>query len=215
MASTIAASTAGGGGIIQTADSSGNLNLQSGTTTILALTSTGVAITGTLSATGGIASASLPAGTVLQVVSATKTDTSSFTSSTFADIGSLTVTITPRNTSSKFLVMSSVNGAWQNAAAKIAMRLMRDATPIAIGDTAGSRPRVTGFMYAAVQSDAPFTMSISNLDSPATASAITYKCQASNMDASGTVYVNKSGTDTDSAIYARTASSITVFEIAG
>jgi len=65
MASTIAASTAGGGGIIQTADASGNLNLQSGTTTILALTSTGVAITGTLSATGvttvAAGSAALPA----------------------------------------------------------------------------------------------------------------------------------------------------------
>ena len=65
MASTIAASVSGGGGIIQTADSSGNLNLQSGTTTILALTSTGVAITGTLSATGvttvAAGSAALPA----------------------------------------------------------------------------------------------------------------------------------------------------------
>ena len=58
MASTIAASTAGGGGIIQTADASGNLNLQSGTTTILALTSTGVAITGTLSATGVLSATS-------------------------------------------------------------------------------------------------------------------------------------------------------------
>ena len=54
MASSIAASTAGSGGIIQTADSSGNLDLKSGTTTILALTATGIAVTGTLSASGGI-----------------------------------------------------------------------------------------------------------------------------------------------------------------
>ena len=52
MASSIAASTAGSGGIIQTADSSGNLNLLSGTTTVLALTATGIAVTGTLSASG-------------------------------------------------------------------------------------------------------------------------------------------------------------------
>lgn len=58
MASTIAASTAGGGGIIQTADSSGNLSLQSGTTTILALTSTGVAITGTLTSSGVLSATS-------------------------------------------------------------------------------------------------------------------------------------------------------------
>ena len=52
MASSIAASTAGSGGIIQTADSSGNLDLKSGTTTVLALTATGIAVTGTLSASG-------------------------------------------------------------------------------------------------------------------------------------------------------------------
>lgn len=54
MASSIAALTAGGGGVVTTADSSGNLDLKSGTTTVLALTATGVAVTGTLSATGGI-----------------------------------------------------------------------------------------------------------------------------------------------------------------
>ena len=65
MASSISALTAGGGGVVTSADASGNLNLQSGTTTILALTSTGVAITGTLSATGvttgAAGSAALPA----------------------------------------------------------------------------------------------------------------------------------------------------------
>ena len=52
MASSIAASTSGGGGLISTADASGNLNLVSGTTTIVALTSAGIAVTGTLTATG-------------------------------------------------------------------------------------------------------------------------------------------------------------------
>ena len=65
MSSSISALTAGGGGVVTSADASGNLNLQSGTTTILALTSTGVAITGTLSATGvttgAAGSAALPA----------------------------------------------------------------------------------------------------------------------------------------------------------
>ena len=51
MASSINASTSGAGGVITTADASGNLNIQSGGSTVLALTSSGVAITGTLSAT--------------------------------------------------------------------------------------------------------------------------------------------------------------------
>jgi hypothetical protein len=50
MASTIAALTTGGGGIVQTADASGNLSLLSGDTTIVAMTATGATITGTLSA---------------------------------------------------------------------------------------------------------------------------------------------------------------------
>jgi len=54
MASTIAAITTGTGGIVQTADASGNLSLLSGATTVVAVTSAGVAVTGTLSATGAV-----------------------------------------------------------------------------------------------------------------------------------------------------------------
>jgi hypothetical protein len=49
---SINASTSGAGGIITTADNTGNLNIQSAGSTVLALTSSGVAITGTLTATG-------------------------------------------------------------------------------------------------------------------------------------------------------------------
>jgi hypothetical protein len=51
MATIINASTSAG--LVQTADTSGNLNLQSNGSTIVAVTSTGVAVTGTLSASGG------------------------------------------------------------------------------------------------------------------------------------------------------------------
>ena len=52
MASTIAAVTTGGGGVITTADSSGNLSLLSGATTVVAVTSAGVAVTGTMAVSG-------------------------------------------------------------------------------------------------------------------------------------------------------------------
>ncbi len=54
MASVISALTSGGGGISMTGDASGILNLNSNGTTVAAVSSTGVAVTGTLSATGGI-----------------------------------------------------------------------------------------------------------------------------------------------------------------
>jgi hypothetical protein len=63
MASTIAAITTGVGGVVTTADASGNLNLLAGTTTVVALTTAGAAVTGTLSATGLItAGANLEVG---------------------------------------------------------------------------------------------------------------------------------------------------------
>jgi hypothetical protein len=54
MASTIAALTSGAGGISMTGDASGILNLNSNGTNVVAVTSTGVAVTGTLSASNGI-----------------------------------------------------------------------------------------------------------------------------------------------------------------
>ena len=52
MASSINASTSGGGGVIVTSDATGNLNIQSGGSTVVAVTSTGATVTGTLAATG-------------------------------------------------------------------------------------------------------------------------------------------------------------------
>jgi hypothetical protein len=68
MASTINASTASGGGIIQTADASGVLALQAAGTTIASLSSTGAAVTGTLSATGTVADST---GTLRPLISGT------------------------------------------------------------------------------------------------------------------------------------------------
>jgi hypothetical protein len=54
MASTIAALTSGAGGISMTGDASGILNLNSNGTTVAAVSSTGVAVTGTLAASGAV-----------------------------------------------------------------------------------------------------------------------------------------------------------------
>ena len=60
MATIINASTSAG--LVQTADTSGNLNLQSNGSTIVAVTSTGAAVTGTLSSTGNITSSGATGG---------------------------------------------------------------------------------------------------------------------------------------------------------
>ena len=48
MASSLNASTSGGGGVIVTSDATGNLDIQSGGSTVFAVTSAGVAVTGSL-----------------------------------------------------------------------------------------------------------------------------------------------------------------------
>jgi hypothetical protein len=70
MASSINASLTAG--IVQTADTSGNLNLQSGGTTIVAITSSGAAITGALSASGAT---TFPAGSAAAPAITTTGDT--------------------------------------------------------------------------------------------------------------------------------------------
>jgi hypothetical protein len=62
MASIINASTSGAGGVITTADSSGILQIQSGSTTIATISSTGLAVNGSFTSTGGFGGSGSAAG---------------------------------------------------------------------------------------------------------------------------------------------------------
>ena len=183
--------------VVIAGDTSGSVTLSApsvaGTTTLTLPSTSGNVLTSASSLT----SSQLPTGSVLQVVSATKTDTASFTSSTFADVTGLSVSITPRSASSKFLIIVNVYGGWQNAVSKIGGRLVRNSTAICIGDAAGSRTSVSGSAYWATSSFGAVSIGVNYLDSPATTSSITYKWQASSMDNAGTVTINRAA-DSDS-----------------
>lgn len=157
----------------------------------------------------------LPVGSVLQTKSATKTDIATNDSSTFADIPGLSVSITPTNTSNTILIMGNLNASWRNNYTKIGVRLMRDSTPIAIGDADGSRGRFTGKMYLSIGAKGTFCIPVMHEDSPATTSAITYKWQFASLDNVASVYINRDETYTDDATYGLAVSSITVQEIKG
>jgi len=104
------------------------------------------------------------------------------------------------------------------AAAHHDVKIVRNSTDIAVGDTAGSRIRSTGHFYRGFtggQYDIIPT-SMTWLDSPSTTSALTYKIQIANpYSGSYVTHVNKTQNDTDADYNGRTASSITVMEIAG
>ena len=115
---------------------------------------------------------------VLQTVSTTKTDTfSSTANSTWTDITGYSVSITPSSTSSKVLIVVNMNcSVTRPTQINRAWRLMRGATPIGVGDAAGSR--LQGSMDGgSTQDEFAVNLGYSFLDSPNTTSATTYNIQ--------------------------------------
>jgi len=153
-------------------------------------------------------------GGILQVVSTTKTDTFTMSSSTFADITGLSASITPRSTSSKIYVSASVVAQQDVGVNNGFLRLALDGTAIAVGDSAGSRVPVTAPIDGSATDVVPSSHSLSFLDSPSSTSALTYKVQIANNN-SGSVFVNRADSDTDSSARGRYVSTITLMEIAG
>jgi hypothetical protein len=156
---------------------------------------------------------SLLSGSIKQVVSTTKTDTFSMTSTTFADVTGLSATITPTSATSKILVMftTSIGNDPGNTTAQL--RLTRAGSAIAVGDAAGSRTqaffaRLSGpSIYNSIPAHGSF------LDSPATTSARTYAIQVKSEISGQSVFVNRTSTDTDAATFARGISTITLMEV--
>ena len=152
------------------------------------------------------------AGNVIQVVSTTKTDVFSTTSTSFIDVTGVTLSVTPASTSSKVFVSFSLNLGIVNGAG-VGVRLMRDSTPIAIGDTGlTNQKQSTTQTYGDHQTNT-HNVSMEFLDSPSTTSTTVYKLQV--YTSSGTMYVNRSYGDEAQAYQARTASTITAMEVAG
>ncbi len=145
-------------------------------------------------------------GKILQVVSTTKTDTFSTTSTSFTDITGLSVTITPSATSSKIMVFASVFAS-SPSSNTTHFGLLRGATEIARSTTASSTD-ASGFM-ADIAGSQGYTVVTNFLDSPSTTSATTYKV-AMRQNSGGTGQVNRRNSDDAFG----GVSSITVMEVA-
>jgi hypothetical protein len=182
-------------------------------------------ITGTLPAISGanltgLTSVQMPTGSVLQIVSTTKTDTWTYTASStgFTDVTGLAATITPTSSSSKILVQVNIN--FSNNKRYSAAILLRGSTQIGGGTAEGSRPSVSVSPQANQdETHNQYVMrnsSFSFLDSPSTTSATTYKIQVGNThEASSISYVNRPPSDDNAAYIHRGISTITLMEVAG
>jgi hypothetical protein len=166
-----------------------------------------------------VTSAKLGTGAVLQVQSTTKTSTFSTASASYVAVTGFTVSITPRSTSSKILLIANFtmgNNAGGNFTRGAHVTFTGGNSGNYIGDASGSRTRVAAAVRG--RDGAPFgndmyPVTLSYLDSPNTTSAITYGLQ---MKSTGSSAVFGFGaTATDAAEFGLAPASITAIEIAG
>ena len=164
-------------------------------------------------AVGALPSNVIGGGAVLQVVSVTKTDTFSSSATAYTDITGLSLSITPVSTSSRILIVANLTTV-EPTTNNLYLRFVRDSTPIAVGNAAGTRTQATGgFRYPTSDNGGIGAVGMSFVDSPSTTSATTYKIQMGLQG--GTGYVNRSGDDADVVGRGRYVSTITAMEIAG
>jgi hypothetical protein len=162
-------------------------------------------------------------GSVVQVVSAAKTDTFTGTpGAVWMDVSGLSVTITPRFANSRFLIMADIKGAGTADVTVIRSKIVRGIsgtfTDIGVGDAASNRPRSLGQFYIANGGGGTVYLAQIGgniIDQPNTLLPVTYKAQIGADSASVVVRVNITQADRDTAFNdARGHSSITVMEIA-
>ena len=168
---------------------------------------------GGISNAGAVASAAMPAGSVVQVKGAFKTDTFTTTSTSFVDVTGLSVAITPASSSNKIVVMLSADGSNTSSdPTSITIGIFRDSTNL-LGSAVSNRHR--GWQLGQWDDyNTGESMSCQILDSPATTSEITYKVRMRTQTATGTL--NRSGSDVDNADYGyRSGSSLVVMEVVG
>jgi hypothetical protein len=148
----------------------------------------------------GMTGASMPTGSVLQVVQDTHGAEQNSTSTTFADTG-LTATITPSSSSSKILVCVQHTGCAKYGTSNnngLSVSLLRGSSVIAKVSERAGYDASTGYNWIG-------GLGTDYLDSPNTTNATTYKTQYKSRISGATVRLNDENT----------ISSITLMEIAG
>lgn len=150
---------------------------------------------------------------IKQVVQTEKSDSFSFAPSSTPEFGTVcSATITPSSTSSKILIIYSLNARSAGVNQGHGCRVLRGSTAIGIGDTNGSRTRAGMGTFFNSASYRHRCISQVILDSPATTSATTYNLQIGG-ESGGTYYVNAG--ESDSAAYMQSATHLIVMEVAG
>ena len=154
--------------------------------------------------------------TLTDVSVITESTTTKASDNSFAN-SSLSITITPKSSSSKIIVNAVAStGSSNGADGSTIVRMIRDSTPIGIGNASGSKIRAgSGRGTNNQDGNTMLNIPLQVTDTPNTTSALTYTLQfAVRGTGNLTAYLNRSGSDADTAEYQRTSSSLIIQEIA-
>ena len=164
-----------------------------------------------------VSSGSVMSKPILQVVEATDVTDTSYTGTGPTALGSLNLSITPTSTSSKILLMATVNLS-SDSTRYWTLQFYRDTTELGVSDQAtGSQTNAfiqPNVLQATDVKYQTLVTSINYVDSPSSTSAITYSVKIERY-ASSTVWYNRPHTVADAGYSNFTRSTIQALEIAG
>ena len=151
-------------------------------------------------------------GKIIQATQTVKTDTFSQSVSAGGTSNSIiSVSITPSSSSNKVLVIEDLSASFSDTG--VYLKLFRGSTQIALGDSSGSRQRVSTHLLT----DQSFIMSSCSctfLDSPSTTSSTTYHLKAGHPSPSTTtIFVNRSNDDSNAVQIPRGISTLMLMEV--
>ena len=178
-----------------------------------------------------VTSAGLPSGTMIQTVSHIETGFTTFTHNSSSRIERLllasnaadstshvSASITPFSTSNKILIQVCVFYEATTSEHEILWEIYRDTTKLGspkVGNRGGGIAATAVGNASANQDSTPETRFYQFVDSPSSTSAITYAASYNTSSTSGSLHLNRTVTDSDSASYERGVSSIVLMEITG
>ena len=151
-------------------------------------------------------------GGIVQIVQATLDTQTSTTSTSYADTG-LSVSITPKFSTSKILIRYNINVSINSDSNIAFFQIVRGSTAVGNGAQGSSRTKCHTALRGQHSDNNPHGVTAGEfLDSPSTTSATTYKIQF-RIDGN-TVYINRAPGDSDQAFHPSPLAAITLMEVA-
>lgn len=151
----------------------------------------------------------------IKVQQVTKTTIESIASGTWTDVASLSLAFTRVNVTSKVRIQGVVHVSASGSSITPAFRLVREGTAIGVGTSPGSNriaaSFLAGFDWAGSSTGNATVDFIDDVSAVAT-NPLTYKIQCYVY--SGTAYINRGVTDSDTTQFSRPISTMTLTELA-